>query len=126
MKFIALTFFGLAIYVIVEGVRNLLSENAPHSSPLGLILLAASIVVMPWLARAKRLTGEALGSRLLIADAAETRLCAWLSVSTFAGLGAFGLLGWTWIDSVAGFVIAGFAVMEGREAWEGEVVCDDD
>lgn len=81
---------------------------------------------MPWLARAKRLAGQALGSRLVIADAAETRLCAWLSVSTFAGFVAFNLFGWSWLDAVAGFVIAGIAVMEGREAWEGAIGCDDD
>ncbi len=28
-------------------------------------------------------------SRLVLADAAETKLCAWLSVSTFAGLLAY-------------------------------------
>ncbi|MER6109198.1 hypothetical protein [Streptomyces hirsutus] len=32
---------------------------------------------------------------VVVADAAETRLCAWLSVSTFAGLPAFALFGWT-------------------------------
>lgn len=52
-------------------------------------LTAAFIVVMPWLARAKRRVGEQLGSRLVIADAAETRLCALLSVSTFLGLLGF-------------------------------------
>jgi len=62
-----------------------------------------------------------LGSRLVVADAVETKLCAWLSVSTFAGLVAYALLGATWIDSVAGFIIAWFAVREGREAWEGEL-----
>ncbi len=81
---------------------------------------------MPWLAHAKRKAGLAMNSRLVIADAAETKLCAWLSVSTFAGLLAYALLGWTWLDPVAGFVIAGFAIMEGKEAWEGELVCDDD
>jgi hypothetical protein len=65
-----------------------------------------------------------MNSRLVIADAAETRLCAWLSVSTFAGLLAYAVLGWTWLDAVA--VIAGFAVMEGKEAWEGELVEDED
>jgi len=67
-----------------------------------------------------------MNSRLVLADAAETQLCAWLSLSTFVGLLAFALVGWTWIDPVAGFVIAAFALKEGREAWEGELVCDDD
>jgi divalent metal cation (Fe/Co/Zn/Cd) transporter len=62
----------------------------------------------------------------VIADSTETKLCAWLSVSTFAGLVAYAMVGWTWLDPVAGFVIAAFAIKEGKEAWEGELVCDDD
>jgi divalent metal cation (Fe/Co/Zn/Cd) transporter len=77
---------------------------------------------MPWLARRKRQAGERMRSRLVIADAAETKLCAWLSVSTFAGLAGYALAGWTWIDPAAGFVIAAFALHEGKEAWEGELV----
>ncbi|WP_346622131.1 cation transporter [Blastococcus montanus] len=126
LKFIAVTFFALAAYVTYEGIRRLAGEETPETSLVGIVLLAASVVVMPLLARAKRRAGEALGSRLVIADANETRLCAWLSVSTLIGLLALAAFGWTWVDAVAGFVIAGFAVMEGREAWEGELTCDDD
>jgi len=93
---------------------------------VGIALTGLSIVVMPWLAHAKRKAGQAMNSRLVLADAAETRLCAWLSVSTFTGLLGYALVGWTWIDPVAGFVIAAFALLEGREAWEGELVEDDD
>lgn len=124
LRLIALTFFALAAYVVFEGTRNLLTGDKPDTSLVGLVLLGLSVVVMPVLARLKRQAGERLGSRLVIADAAETRLCAWLSVSTFLGLGAFSLLGWTWLDSVAGFVIAFFAIREGREAWEGELLED--
>jgi len=126
LKFIGLTFFALAVYVTVEGVLHLVEGETPNTSLVGVILVAASVVIMPWLARAKRRAGEALGSRLVIADAAETRLCAWLSVSTLIGLLAFTAFGWTWVDAVAGFVIAGFAVLEGKEAWEGELVEDED
>lgn len=124
LKFIAVTFFALAAYVTFEGLSRLFGDETPNTSLVGVLLVGASVVVMPWLAHVKRRAGEALGSRLVIADAAETRLCAWLSVSTFAGLLAFTLFGWTWLDAVAGFVIAGFAVMEGREAWEGEIGCE--
>ncbi|WP_262402752.1 cation transporter [Actinomadura sp. CNU-125] len=125
LKFIALTFFALALYVTVEGVRDLVAGESPDTSLVGIALTGASIVIMPWLARAKRKAGLEMNSRLVVADAAETKLCAWLSVSTFAGLVAFAIWGWTWIDPVAGFVIAAFAIMEGKEAWEGELVCDD-
>lgn len=125
LRFIAITFFALAAYVTFEGIQNLVASEEPDASIVGIALTAASIVLMPLLARRKRQVGEQMGSQLLIADAAETRLCAWLSVSTFVGLFAFAIAGWTWIDSAGGFVIAAFALKEGREAWEGEIVCGD-
>jgi len=126
LRFVAITFFVLAAYLTVEGVRDLLVGAAPEVSQVGIGLTAASILVMPWLAARKRAAGLQMRSRLVVADAAETRLCAWLSVSTFAGLVAYALVGWTWLDPAAGLVIAAFAIKEGREAWEGELVCDDD
>ena len=126
LKFIAVTFFALAAYVVLEGVRDLITGETPNTSIVGIAITGLSIIIMPWLARAKRKAGEQMGSRLVIADAAETKLCAWLSVSTFAGLIAFAVFGLPWIDAVAGFVIAVFAVMEGKEAWEGELACDHD
>jgi divalent metal cation (Fe/Co/Zn/Cd) transporter len=125
LRFIALTFFALALYVVIEGVRDLATGQTPDTSPVGIVLTGLSIVIMPRLARAKRKAGLEMNSRLVIADAAETKLCAWLSVSTFAGLVAYAIWGWTWLDPVAGFVIAAFAIMEGKEAWAGELVCDD-
>jgi divalent metal cation (Fe/Co/Zn/Cd) transporter len=126
LKAVAVTFFVLAAYVLVAGVRRLLGSEQPDTSMVGLVLLAASIVVMPLLAHAKRRVGRALGDNLILADAAETQICVLLSVSTLAGLGLYALTGAAWLDPVAGFVIAAFAVHEGREAWKGELAEDDD
>lgn len=127
LKAVAITFFVLAAYVIIEGVRSLVGGEEPDTSIVGLVLLAASVVIMPILARAKRRVGEALGGdRLILADAAETKICVLLSISTLIGLGLYAIVGWTWLDPVAGFVIAAFAIHEGREAWEGELVEDDE
>ena len=77
------------------------------------MLLALSIVAMPVLARAKRRVGERLGGDpLILADAAETRICVLLSTSTLIGLVVFSLTGAAWLDPVAGFLIAIFAVKE--------------
>ncbi len=123
LRFVAVTFFLLAAYVTVEGIRDLVVGEAPDSSPVGMVLLALSIVVMPLLARAKRKVAIGLGGDpLILADAAETRICVLLSISTLAGLVLFALTGAAWLDPVAGFVIAIFAIHEGREAWEGELV----
>ena len=130
LRLVAVTFFLLAGYVLVEGIRSLLVGEVPDTSVVGIVVLVASLVVMPLLAAAKRRVGVALGGDpLILADAAETRLCVLLSVSTLAGLVLFQLTGAAWLDPIAGFVIAGFAVHEGIEAWRGELVeidSDDD
>jgi divalent metal cation (Fe/Co/Zn/Cd) transporter len=127
LKAVAITFFVLAAYVVIEGTRSLIGGEAPDNSIVGIVLLAASVIVMPLLARAKRRVGQALGGdQLILADAAETKICVLLSISTLLGLGLFALTGAAWLDPLAGFVIALFAIHEGREAWEGELVEDDD
>lgn len=124
LRLVAITFFLLAGYVTVEGIRSLVVGGTPESSPVAIGLLIASLVVMPLLAEAKRRVGVALADPLILADAAETRICVLLSVSTLIGLVVFALTGAGWVDAVAGFVIAAFAIHEGREAWEGELAHD--
>lgn len=127
LRLIAVTFFLLAAYVTVEGARSLLDGEEPDSSTITIILLVASIIVMPVLAAAKKRVGLALGGDpLILADAAETRVCVLLSISTLLGVGLFQLTGAAWLDPIAGFVIAIFAIREGLEAWEGELVETDD
>lgn len=125
LRFVSITFFLLAAYVVAAGARDLIVGERPDASPVGVGLLIASVVVMPILAALKRRVGTALGDSLILADAAETKICVLLSVSTLLGLILFALTGATWIDPVAGFVIAVFAINEGREAWHGELVDDD-
>jgi divalent metal cation (Fe/Co/Zn/Cd) transporter len=50
----------------------------------------------------------------------QTLICTYLSAAVLAGLILNGLFGWWWADPIAGLVIAGFAVREGREAWRGD------
>lgn len=123
LRLVAVTLFILAAYVIIEGIRDLVPGEPPENSTAGLVLLALSVVVMPLLARAKRRVAQQLGGDPLIsADAAETRICVLLSISTLLGLGLYAVTGAAWLDPVAGFVVAIFAIHEGREAWEGELV----
>lgn len=126
LRFIAITFFLLAAYVTANGIRNLIVGERPDTSIVGAIVLAASIVVMPILAAMKKRVGTLLGDKLILADAAETRICILLSASTLVGLLFYALSGAAWLDAAAGFVIALFAIHEGREAWRGELVEEHD
>lgn len=126
LRLIAVTFFLLAAGVLVESVRKLVSGEAPSESAVGLVLAVVSLVVMPLLARAKREVGRRIGSQALLADAAETELCVWLSVILLAGLGLNSLFGWWWADPVAALGIVFFAVREGLENWQGDHHHDDE
>lgn len=126
LKAVAVTFFILAAYVTFEGIRSLIEGEAPESSPIAIILLVLSLIIMPVLAAMKTKVGRRLGDNLILADAAETRICVLLSVSTLLGVGLYMLTGAAWLDPVAGFIIALFALHEGKEAWEGELVEDED
>lgn len=119
-KLVAVSFLLLGGYVAFESIRSLVAQERPDPSPVGIVLTGVSIVVMLWLARAKLQTGEALGSRALIADSHQTFACWYLSVTTLIGLALNAGLGFWWADPVAGVVIAGFLVREAREAWTGE------
>lgn len=121
LRWIAVTFFVLAAYVTIEGIRSLVVGDKPDNSVVGMVLLGTSVIVMPLLAAAKMKVGHQLSDPLILADAAETRICVWLSISTLAGLALYAITGAAWLDPVAGFVIALFAINEGREAWEGEL-----
>ena len=117
---IGITFFALAAYLTIASIRDLVTYSRPGESVPGLAISGAALIVMPLLAVAKRRTGQALGSRALVADSAETAFCAFTSAATLAGVGLNTALGWWWADPVAGLVIAGLAVREGIEAWEDE------
>ena len=116
-RLVAVSFVILAAYVAFEAVRTLAAQDRPDASPVGIALTAVSIAVMLWLARAKRETGEALGSRALVADSHQTYACWYLSATTLAGLVLNAAFGLWWADPIAGLVIGLFLVREAREAW---------
>lgn len=121
LKIVALTFFALATYLVVQGIRALVAGDTPQQSPVSIGLLIASLIVMPALAVLKTRVGRRLGDDLILADAAETKICVLLSLSTLIGVVAYAFTGANWLDPAAGFVIALFAIREGREAWHGEL-----
>lgn len=125
LRIIAVTFFVLAAYVLIGSVIDLVTGAHPENSPVGIGLTISSLLIMPLLGWRKRRVGTLLDNPLVQADAAETILCATLAATTLAGLVLFMTLGWWWADPVAALAVAYFAVREGREAWHGELVCDD-
>jgi divalent metal cation (Fe/Co/Zn/Cd) transporter len=125
-KLVAISFFALGAYVALDSAKALWTGERPSPSPVGLVLLAVSLALMVWLARAKRHTAVSLGSRAMAADAFQTTACWWLSLIAMLGLGLNAALGWWWADPVAALGMVYFLVAEGAEAWRGDDCCDSD
>jgi cation diffusion facilitator family transporter len=122
-RLVGISLFLLAAWITFDAVQTLWQKERPEFSLVGVILTALSLVVMLWLARAKRKVARELGSRAMEADAFQTTACWWLSLAALIGIGLNGALGWWWADPVAGLVISGLVIKEGREAWVGEEDC---
>ncbi len=123
LRVIAWSFFALAAYVTVEALRALLGAAEADPSTVGIVLTAASLVVMPVLSLAQRRAGRELGSTSAVADSKQTLLCAYLSAAVLIGLVLNSALGWSWADPVVALILAAIALREGRAAWRGEVCC---
>jgi divalent metal cation (Fe/Co/Zn/Cd) transporter len=121
LRLMALAFFALAAYVTIESIRDLFfTRGEPATSPVGIGLALASLIIMPFLSWAQRRTGRALGSTTVVADSTQTLLCTYLSAILLVGLVLNATLGWGWADPIAGLVIAAVAAREGVQAWNGE------
>jgi divalent metal cation (Fe/Co/Zn/Cd) transporter len=87
------------------------------TSPVGIALAALSLAVMPALAFAKQHVGKQTGSGALVADARETWVCSYLSLSLLIGVGAYALLGWWWADSIGALAMLPVIVWQGWETF---------
>jgi divalent metal cation (Fe/Co/Zn/Cd) transporter len=123
-RIIGWSFLALAGYVVVESGTTLWKREAPEASPVGLMILVLSLLIMPLIARASRQVARGLGSRALAADAAQTSLCAYLSAIALAGVGLNAALGWWWADPVAALGMVPIIGREGLEGVRGEEACD--
>ncbi len=113
--------FALAAFVTVTSLASLLGYSESKPTFLGIVILAAAAVVMPWLAKEKRRLSGATGSAALRADAAQSALCAYLSLIALAGLAVNSIWHIKWADPTAALAVLPLIVWEGREAMRGKV-----
>jgi divalent metal cation (Fe/Co/Zn/Cd) transporter len=111
--------FMLAAYVAVVSAMTLLGHREARTTYLGIAILIGAAAIMPWLAKEKRKLSAITDSAALRADAAESALCAYLSVIALVGLGINAIWHIWWADPIAALVIVPLILWEGREAIRG-------
>ena len=112
--------FALAAFLAVTSITSLLGYNEPKPTFLGIAVLVAAAVLMPWLAQEKRRLSATTGSAALRADAAQSALCAYLSLIALAGLAINAIWHVKWADPIAALAILPVIVWEGWEAIRGK------
>src|SRR2546426_3968596 len=78
--------FALAGLVVLTSVLNFLGVREAQRSLVGIGILLAAAVVMPWLASRKRHLAAVTSSAALRADAAQSALCGYMAWIALAGL----------------------------------------
>ena len=122
-KLVAIQFFILAPYVGFESIQALVEGERADVSWLGIALSASSLIVMPYLGIAKQRIADQIGSAATKGEGRQNMLCAYLAGALLVGLLGNVLVGAWWLDPAVALLIAGVAVKEGVEAWQGQGCC---
>lgn len=119
LRVIAIGFVLLAVYIAVQAGVSLSSRTHPGHSIVGIVWLAATVLVMFALAAGKRDTGERLGNPVLRTEARVTVIDGALAAAVLAGVALNAAAGWWWADPLSALVILvyGDEVREARHAW---------
>ncbi len=115
--------FMLAGLVVLTSVLNFLGYREAQRSPVGIGILLAAAVVMPWLATRKRKLAAITSSAALKADAVESALCGYMAWIALAGLAVNAIWGKSWADPAAALALLPLIVREGWEARKGKPCC---
>lgn len=121
-KFEVLGALGILMFLSVSCFELLKSafagltsgRAAPVFSSTDLALLGATLLANLWVAWYETRRGKALGSDLLLADAAHTRVDVFITVGVLAGA-ALSRRGLTWVDPVIAMVVA---LLIARLGWD--------
>jgi divalent metal cation (Fe/Co/Zn/Cd) transporter len=108
--------FALAGFVVLTSVLNFVGYREARRSLVGIGILLAAAVVMPWLASRKRKLAVVTSSAALKADAAESALCGYMAWIALAGLVVNAIWNKPWADPVAALALTPLILREGWEA----------
>jgi len=110
-------FYLLAAGLLVSGVYDAYSSHTPETTFWGMVVSCISIFTMWLLIHHKVKVGRALGSQAILADAACTKVCLYLSLILLVSSAGYHLTGVGWLDAAGALGISWFSFKEGREAF---------
>ena len=108
--------FALAGFVVVTSILTFFGYREAQRSLVGIGILLAAAVMMPWLASRKRKLAVVTSSAALKADAAESALCGYMAWIALVGLVVNAIWNKPWADPIAALALTPLILREGWEA----------
>jgi divalent metal cation (Fe/Co/Zn/Cd) transporter len=117
LRLVGTAFALLGGYLIVASVYSLVTREVADSSPVGIIYLGITAIVMFSLARTKRRIANAARSEPLASEASMTFLDGCLATGILIALALNALAGVWWSDPAAAALVALFCFREAVDNW---------
>lgn len=102
-------FYLLTVGLIASAALNLYTEHRPETTFWGMVISLGSISFMWYLIAQKTKVGQALSSPAILADAACSKACIYLSVALLIASLGYELTGIGSLDASGALLIAWFA-----------------
>jgi divalent metal cation (Fe/Co/Zn/Cd) transporter len=117
--------FALTAFILRSSILALTNPRfRPEPSYLGIALLLAAAIAMPWLSSQKRTLAAKANSGSLKADAVQSSMCAYLAWIALGGLVLNALFKLSWADPTTALLLLPIILPEGWKAMQGKECCD--
>lgn len=117
LRLLSIAFFGLGVYILLQSGWNLFHQQHSTQSPLGILWLGLTLVVMLALAFGKHRVGTQLHNLVLLTEGRVTLVDAALAGVVLLSMFLTHWLGWWWADIAGGVVLMAYCFWEARHAW---------
>jgi divalent metal cation (Fe/Co/Zn/Cd) transporter len=111
-------FYGLTVGLILMATINLVQQHRPETTFWGVVVSLVSVSFMWLLIHYKTRVGTALHSQAILADAACSKACVYLSIVLLISSVGYELTGVGSLDAVGALLIAWFTWKEGKESFD--------
>ena len=112
------SFYLLSVGLAVTAAMNSYTGHKPETTFWGIVVSVVAISFMWFLIRQKTKVGKELGSSAILADAACSRACLYLSLVLLAASAGYELTRIGYLDSIGALFIAWLTWKEGRESFQ--------
>ncbi len=117
LKITGSSFYILTVGLIASAIISIQQNHKPETTLWGIIISGISISFMWLLIRKKMKVGRALSSPAILADAACSKACLYLSLVLMVASIGYELTGIGSLDAIGALLIAFLSWKEGREAF---------